>query len=74
LSEKKINKLEIDLYFLNGYATRYLESYRIAASLYNMSIRDHQDLELNVNLKTYDGDQLLKQLKDIIPKKHYVLS
>jgi len=73
LSEKKINKLEIDLYFLNGYATKYLESYKIAASLYNMSIRDHQDLELNVNLKTYEGDQILKQLKDTIPKKHYVL-
>jgi len=71
LSEKKINKLEIDLYFLNGYATRYLESYKTAASLYNMSIRDHQDVEFNVNLKTYDGDQILKQVRDIIPKNHH---
>jgi hypothetical protein len=61
LSEKKINKLEIDLYFLNGYATRYLESYKIAASLYNMSIRDHQDVEFNVNLKLMMGIRSLNR-------------
>ncbi|MDP8022985.1 MAG: hypothetical protein ACP5LF_01075 [Nitrososphaeria archaeon] len=71
MSEKKINKLEIDLYFLNGYVTRYIDSYKIAASLYNMILKEHNDVDLKVDFKQFDGDYILREIKEIVPKNHH---
>lgn len=71
MNEKRLSKLEVDLYFLNGYVTGYLDSYKIAASIYNMTIKEHSDVDIKIEFKQYDADYILKQLKEIIPKNHH---
>ncbi len=74
MSNRKLEKLSVELYFLNNYASRYLESYRAAASLYNMKLIERVDYPLKLDLMTTVANEIIKESKKALPKNHhYVL-
>ncbi len=71
MPNKKLNeKLEVEVYFLNGYVSNHLKSYEAAAGIYNMNVVFRDDYSLKQKVTTSNAEELLKQLKGSLPKTH----